>query len=146
MKKFLFSLVAILLVQISAQAQQTAVFTKNGKAIDGYDAVAFFINKAPIKGEEAFAFTWNNTSWLFANQQNLDSFKTNPGKYAPQYGGYCAYGCSNGYKAPTQIDTWTIVNDKLYFNYSLKVKESWLKNKEALIIKADENWERIKGK
>jgi YHS domain-containing protein len=144
MKKILFTLVAILLVQISTQAQKTAVFTKNGKAIDGYDAVAFFTNKAPIKGEDAFMFTWNNVSWLFANQQNLDSFKTNPEKYAPQYGGYCAYGCSNGYKAPTQIDTWTIVDDKLYFNYNQKVKESWIKNKEALIIKANENWKKIK--
>ncbi len=144
MKKTITILLAFFASVAYLQAQQSQVFVKNSKAIDGYDAVAFFKDSQPIKGLETFSYKWNDATWFFKSQQNLDSFKTNPEKFAPQFGGYCSYGCSNGYKAPTQIDTWTIVNDKLYFNYNLKVRDSWQKNKEALIIKAESNWEKIK--
>jgi hypothetical protein len=76
----------------------------------------------------------------------LEAFKANPEKYAPQYGGFCAYGTSEGHKAPTQPDAWTIVNDKLYFNYNKDVKVLWNKNQSERIKKADENWIEIKGK
>jgi hypothetical protein len=146
MKK-LFIIVTILFTNsIITNAQHSSVFIKNNKAIDGYDVVAFYKQNQPVKGIENISYIWNNATWNFSTQENLDSFKSNPQKYAPQFGGYCAYGCSNGYKAPTQIDTWTIVNNKLYFNYNLKVKQSWEKNKEALIPKAEENWNTIKDK
>ncbi len=146
MKKFLFILVVSLAVSLISKAQLYQVFQKNNKAVDGYDVVAFFKSGTANKGHDSLTYTWNNATWSFISQANIDSFKTNPEKYAPQYGGFCAYGCSNGYKAPTEIDTWTIVNNKLYFNYNQKVKENWLKNREALIIKADEHWELIKNK
>ena len=76
----------------------------------------------------------------------MELFKQNPQKYAPQYGGYCAYGTSQAHKAPTETDTWSIVNDKLYFNYNKKVQALWLKDQPALIKKADTNWPEIKDK
>lgn len=146
MKKTINLLLVAVLFAFNAQAQTNQVFTKNNKALNGYDVVAFFKESKPIVGQDNLTFSWSNATWHFSTQVNLDSFKNNPEKYAPQYGGYCAYGCSNGYKAPTQIDTWTIVNNKLYFNYNLKVKDSWVKAKEALIPKADSNWVKIKDK
>jgi hypothetical protein len=71
-------------------------------------------------------------------------FAVDPEKYAPQYGGYCAYGTADGHKAPTETDTWTIDNNKLYFNYNQKVKELWNKDRPGLIKKADEQWPKIK--
>ena len=76
----------------------------------------------------------------------LNSFSKNPDKYVPQYGGYCAFGLSDGHKAPTDPDAWTIVDGKLYFNYSLKVKELWIKNPTERIEKADKNWPMLKDK
>ena len=146
MKKLLVLVCAVFAFQLSVQAQQPLVFSKNSKAIDGYDAVAFFTKNNAVAGKEEFTTKWQDANWLFSSKQNLDSFIVNPNKYAPQYGGYCAYGCSNGYKAPTQIETWSIFNNKLYFNYNLKVKEMWMKNNATLIEKADENWEKIKAK
>ncbi|MNY62728.1 hypothetical protein D3C86_1995980 [compost metagenome] len=66
--------------------------------------------------------------------------------YIPQYGGYCAYGTSEGHKAPTEAETWTIVDDKLYFNYNMKVKNNWSKTREEFIEKADIQWPLIKDK
>ncbi|HYC28216.1 MAG TPA: YHS domain-containing (seleno)protein, partial [Chitinophagaceae bacterium] len=67
-----------------------------------------------------------------------------PEKYAPQYGGYCAYGCADGHKAPTEIDTWTVMDGKLYFNYNQKVKAFWDKDRPKYIRLANMNWEKIR--
>lgn len=130
----------------TAFSQKAEIFTVNGNAIRGYDVVAFFSASKPVQGNETFAYTWKNATWLFSSRENLELFKTNPEKYAPQYGGYCAYGMSNGYKAPTVIDTWKILNDKLYFNYNLKVQELWNKDQSGYIQKADINWAQVKEK
>jgi hypothetical protein len=74
----------------------------------------------------------------------LDSFKNSPEKFSPQYGGYCAYGMAEGHKAPTEADTWTLVDGKLYFNYNQQVKESWSKDIPTYIVQANQNWEQIK--
>ena len=144
MKSILFSLVLFLIISNAAHAQNSEVFQKDGIAINGYDAVAFFTEQKPVKGDKQFSYAYKNVDWLFSNSANRELFKTSPEKYAPQYGGYCAFGTADGHKAPTQADTWTIVDDKLYFNYNLKVKDLWNKNMQAYIEKADKNWPTIK--
>ncbi|QNN42900.1 YHS domain-containing (seleno)protein [Pedobacter roseus] len=130
---------------LNASAQKSAVFVSGGKAIKGYDPVAFFKQSKAVKGVDSLSYEWNNATWLFANTEDLNTFKATPEKYAPEYGGYCAYGTADGHKATTQTDTWTIVNDKLYFNYNSKVKEMWSKDQSNLIIKADQQWPTIKN-
>jgi YHS domain-containing protein len=127
-----------------AKAQKSEIFAPGGKAIKGYDPVAFFTDSKPVKGVDSLTYQWKDATWLFASRKNLEAFKSDPDKYAPQYGGYCAYGLSQGHKAPTQTDTWTVVNDKLYFNYNSKVKEMWVKDEQNLIKTADEKWPAIK--
>ncbi len=142
MKK-LIAIIVLLFIGLTATFSQKAeIFTINGKAIRGYDVVAFFSASKPVQGSESFSYSWKDATWLFSSRENLELFKTNPEKYAPQYGGYCAYGMSNGYKAPTVIETWKILNDKLYFNYNLKVQELWNKDQSGYIQKADINWEK----
>lgn len=131
---------------LKVSAQETEIFAPGGKAIKGYDAVAFFKDAKPVKGKGNIAYKWKNATWLFSNKENLKDFKANPEKYAPQYGGYCAYGASQGHKAPIHPDTWSIVNDKLYFNYNADVQKLWNKDHQNLIEVADKKWERIKNK
>jgi YHS domain-containing protein len=146
MKKLSVFVIITFFISLSLQAQKSSVFEQSGKAIRGYDPVAYFNEAKPVMGKAEIVYTWNNSNWHFSSQQNLDSFKTNPEKYAPQYGGYCAYGLSNGYKAPTSPDAWTIVNGKLYLNYNIQVRESWDKKREERIEKADKQWPEIKDK
>jgi hypothetical protein len=127
-------------------AQQSEVFVKSGIAINGYDPVAYFKEGKAVMGNSTFSFKWNDANWLFSDQQNLDSFKLNPIKFAPQYGGYCAYGMSEGHKAPTEPGAWTIVNGKLYLNYNIKVKGYWNKDQAKRIEDADKNWPGLKNK
>ena len=139
-------LIILILISFSSSAQKAEIFQKDGFAIRGYDAVAFFTESKAVKGDSLNMLEWRNAKWLFSSRQNLDAFRLDPEKYAPQYGGYCAYGTAEGHKAPTDAGTWTIINDKLYFNYNGKVKELWSKKTKEYIEKADENWPQVKDK
>lgn len=137
--------ITFLLILISAtgfaQTSGEIFVTKDG-AIRGYDAVAFFSENKPVKGQSNLSIEWKNATWYFATKQNLELFKADPEKYAPQYGGYCAFGMAEGHKAPTQTETWTIIDNKLYFNYNADVKKEWSKDTKAFIEKADVNWKQ----
>lgn len=142
MKKILFVLAVSFIAAVSF-AQTSPVFVKDGYAIGGYDAVAYFTENKAVKGNTEHPVQWKNVTWLFSTKEHADMFKANPEKYAPQYGGYCAYGCSRGYKAKTYAEAFTVKDGKLYFNYNLKTREEWLKDFKAYIEKADENWKNI---
>lgn len=136
----------ILFVFVSGSifAQEKTIFQKNGVAINGYDPVAYFTDNMPVKGKEALSFDWKDAKWQFSSDTNLALFKANPEKYAPQYGGFCAYGVSENHKSPTDPSAWTIVDEKLYLNYSPKVKELWTKDIPNRIKKANDYWVLIK--
>lgn len=134
----------LMLTMCVAYAQKPEVFSENNKAIKGYDPVAYFAEAAPMMGKEEFKLTHDGANWYFSSQKNLDLFKSNPSKYMPQYGGYCAFGLAAGYKAPISPDAWKIVDDKLYLNYNKKVQTDWMADQAEMIKKADENWPTVK--
>lgn len=127
-------------------AQKSEIFAPKGKAIKGYDVVAFFKDARPVEGADSLKYHYKGADWLFASRANLETFKAAPEMYVPQYGGYCAYGTSQGHKAPTEAETWTITDNKLYFNYNMKVKNNWSEKREEFIQKADVQWPLIKDK
>jgi hypothetical protein len=120
------------------------VFVKTNEAIGGYDPVSYFKESRPVKGNDQFSYVWKNATWKFSTAENMRSFMAIPENYAPQFGGYCAYGMSENHKAPTSPDAWTIVNGKLYLNYNMDVKSMWSKNQQELIEKANKNWPTVK--
>jgi len=130
----------------SCTNKQPEINTGSSAAINGYDPVAYFTESKPVKGSAEYSYEWKGTNWLFSSRQNLDSFSLHPEKYAPQYGGYCAYGCSRGKKVVTDPNAWTIVDGKLYLNKSLEVKELWLTEQKKRIEMADKNWPALKDK
>lgn len=146
MKQVILAFGFVLAVAGSVFAQKSEIFMTSDGAIKGYDPVAYFKAGKAVKGDAKFAFTWKGANWLFANQQNLDLFKANPEKYAPQYGGYCAYGTAKGRKAPIDPQAWTVLDGKLYLNYDSDVKATWDKDRPGYIQKADKNWPMIKDK
>ena len=144
MKFFLLVVITSMSV-FHSMAQRSPVYVSaKNIAVNGYDVVSYFTESKAVKGNSNNTFEWNNAIWYFSTPQNLESFKAAPDQYAPQFGGYCAYGTSEGHKAPTEPDAWTIANGKLYFNYNKDVRELWLKDKEALIEKANNIWITIK--
>lgn len=139
MKQF-FSLITGLLLTGIVIGQGVKINSKDGVAIKGYDPVAYFTLQKAVKGNDTLTFEWSGSIWKFSTQSHLDSFRLNPLKYAPQYGGFCAYGCSENHLAPTDPEAWTIIDDKLYLNYSLKTRVVWLKDTLNRIKNADQFW------
>ena len=134
------------LTNVIVSAQKAEVFSTSAGAIKGYDPVAYFTVNKPVKGDPNISFRWNEADWHFASQANLETFKSSPEKYAPQFGGYCAYGVSDNHKAPTEPDALTIVDGKLYLNYNNDVKSVWSKDRAGRIEKANELWPVMKNK
>lgn len=115
-------------------------------AVGGYDPVAYFNTGAPAKGSADIELVHEGVSWRFASEANRDLFKSDPQRYAPQFGGYCAYAVSQGYTAKGDPQAWSIVDGKLYLNYDRSVRKQWEKDATALIKKAEANWPAVLAK
>lgn len=135
---------AFLIVSTRALAQSSPVFQTEKGAIRGYDPVAYFKQGDAVEGKKEHSLHWNGATWYFSSKENKDLFEKNPEAFAPQYGGYCAYGTADNHKAPTQPDAWSIVDNKLYLNYNKKVQTEWKKHQEGYIEQADKNWPLLK--
>lgn len=134
----------LFITMASAQTYAQNQYLKNGVAVQGYDVVAYFESNKPIQGNSEIKTEYNKATYFFSSEKNKEIFLKNPEKYAPQFGGYCAYGVSENHTSPTDPQAFTIVDDKLYLNYNLKVKELWSKDREERIVKANQNWENLK--
>jgi len=139
-KKSLRVLVIAVLLVPAAYAGKPPVFATSEGAIRGHDPVAYFTEGKPAKGNDQYTFEWKGEMFKFASAENLSAFRADPEKYAPQYGGYCAYAVSEGYTASTVPEAWAIVEDKLYLNYSLGVRKQWAKDIPGRIAAANKNW------
>ena len=106
----------------------------------GYDAVAYYQQSAPVKGSSQFRYQWRGATWLFANAENRELFQADPERYAPQYGGYRAYAVSKGHTASIDPEAWKIVDGRLYLNYSKGVQKKWAEDVPGNIVNADRNW------
>ena len=116
-----------------------------GTAIEGYDPVAYFAEGRPVEGDSAFAHDWMGATWYFASAENRDRFAADPERYAPQYGGYCAWAVAHGYTAKIDPAAWKIVEGKLYLNYSKEVQADWAQDIPGNITKSDANWPKIRA-
>lgn len=137
-------MLAIVFISLGAFSQtgttSPSYFANKEGAIRGFDPVSYFTQQQAVKGNKEFSYDWNGVTWYFTSDSNQKSFTENPEKYAPQFGGYCAYGVSEDHKSPTDPLAFTIVDNKLYLNYSNKVKEMWMKQQTQRIQKANELW------
>jgi len=116
---------------------------RGGLAISGYDPVAYIAEGRARRGASAYHADWRGSRWLFVSSANRDAFLAEPDRYAPRYGGWCAYGMAHGYKAPIDPEAWTVVGDRLYLNYSKSVRRTWLGDVPGFLAKADAHWPAV---
>jgi len=119
------------------------IFQTSNGAINGYDVVSYFDGK-PKMGSDDLKYNWKGATWHFISEKNLEEFKEYPEKYAPQYGGFCAFATAEGHKAPTEPDTWILVDGTLYFNSNAQVRTELRSNQSEFIKGADANWPKAK--
>lgn len=141
-----FMLIATVAVAVRSASAAVDPINKNifGTALKGYDPVAYFKEGRPVKGKDEFRHDWMGAKWYFATAANRDEFVRNPEKYAPQFGGYCAWAVAHGYTASIDPEAWRIVDGKLYLNYSKDVQKKWEADIPGFIKQGNENWPKLK--
>lgn len=115
-------------------------------ALHGYDPVAYFTKGVPTRGSDKITHIYNGAAYRFASEANQALFKADPAHYAPQFGGYCAFGVSVGKKFDGDPQLWTIRNDRLYLNLNPEIQAMFSKDVPGNIKKADGNWAKIEHK
>lgn len=131
----------------TAHAKDDPVYTGtfSNLAVGGHDPVAYFTEGRPVKGERQYSLKHLGAEWRFASAANRDAFAADPQRYAPQYGGYCAWAVSQGYTASGDPRYWKIVDGRLYLNYDESVQKKWEADIPGFIGKADRQWPAVLG-
>lgn len=132
--------VVLLMWGAAAQADSHVYSASDSTAIDGYDVVSYFTDGTPERGDPNHAVIWKGVVWQFASDEHREIFEANPRAYAPQYGGFCAYGVAMGQVLQTDPTVWRIHEGKLYLIHSQQVWPLWVENIPGHIHEADANW------
>ncbi len=139
----LVSLITVLPQMSSAGEDEVYTGFFSDTALSGYDTVAYFKEGKALKGKKKYRTQYKGANWQFYNAENLQLFNLNPEKYAPQYGGYCAYAAADNRTAGGDPEFWSIHNGKLYLSYDQDIAEKWESNKEEIVKNADNNWPQL---
>ena len=132
-------------VALPAFAMEPENYIVNGYALSGYDAVAYFTLSDAVVGNDAHQSEYNGATYRFSSAEHKTMFDANPEKYAPKYGGYCAYAVSRGYTASADPEAWTVHEGRLYVNFSKSVRAIWTTRRAKNIEAADANWPAVLG-
>ncbi|WP_339768867.1 YHS domain-containing (seleno)protein [uncultured Paraglaciecola sp.] len=140
--KSIFTAVAITVSSLSFAGVDTQT-DSNDVILAGHDAVAYFTQNKPVLGKSEFTAVHNDAIYRFSSADNRDAFNSNPEKYAPAYGGYCAFGTTFGKKFEIDGKAFEIVDGKLYVNKNLEVYQAWKKDIPKHLVEAQEQWPTI---
>jgi hypothetical protein len=126
-----------------AGAAGGVVNAEDGVGIAGHDPVAYFTETRAVAGRADVTAEHQGVRYRFASDANRAAFLADPGRYLPQYDGYCAYGMARGYKAVVDPAAFTVASGKLYLNYNRSIASVWQGNRAREIQRADANWPKV---
>lgn len=128
-----------------ALAAQAEIYTGlvKGVAVGGYDPVTYFSVGEPVEGSADLTHIYKGAEWRFSTPENRDTFAANPERYAPQYGGHCAWALAQGYLAKGDPKHWRIVDGQLYLNYNRRIHRRWERDIPGFIASGDDNWPSV---
>lgn len=125
------------------RAASPSIYAEDGIAIDGTDPVAYFTEGRPVPGSPKHFLDWRGATWRFSTADNLFAFESDPERYAPEFGGYCAWAVAEGYIASTVPEAWHIEDGRLYLNFSRRVQRRWLRDVPGNIARGNANWPAV---
>ncbi len=119
----------------------------SGIALEGYCPVAYFAVNKPVRGKPQYASTHNDVTYHFVSADAKKAFDSDPAKYIPAFGGWCAFGMSVEDKFPVDPRNFKIVNGRLMVflkNRNVDARELWNQGDESqLIAQANSHWEKV---
>jgi YHS domain-containing protein len=144
MKNIIQSIAAFALLASSAFASELVNVSGASKiAVSGYDPVGFFTEAKAVNGSPFITAEYQAATYFFATEEHKKLFAENPAKYAPQFGGYCAYGVSLGKLFPVDINTWQVRDGKLYLNLNADILKKFNADLNTNVAKAEQHWPEL---
>ncbi len=149
MSVFKTTILGLMLVSfsgLSLSADPEIYSHKRLGAVKGVDVVAYFSlspGDSAVEGKKEYRHIWKDTEWRFSTPENRDAFIENPERYAPQFGGYCAFATAHNFTTSIWPDSWIIIDDKLYLNHNRTSAKKFRKSPEYYIEKANKNWPTV---
>ena len=135
------------LVPVSLAAEEpTYIYAPDGIALSGYDAVSYFLLGHPVRGTPENALMWRGATWYFVSPESEQTFEMNPGAYAPQFGGYCAYSVSEGKTASGAPGAFFVYKGRLYLMHEEGMVEQMQSRIPAIVTEAEDNWPAVLGR
>jgi YHS domain-containing protein len=135
---------AAVLTLSAAQVFAGDFYEEKGVALSSYDALSYFTpSPDPILGVKELSYDYQGSKFYFITPTHLHAFEGNPEKYAPQYGGFDAYGVSQGRKVGAHPRVFAIVDGKLYLFSDLDSRKNWKKDVSGNIARASEQWSQV---
>lgn len=147
--KFIKTSISITLISLMSFftfSVQADVVANSVTAVNGYDVVSYHTAKKPLRGNGHYLAVHDGVTYLFSSEANQKTFQAAPGKYAPAFGGYCAFGVSVGKKFVGDPEVWRVIDGKLYLNLDVNIQSDWLKDVPGRIKTANEKWKTISNK
>ena len=127
-------------MKTTAESKLVNVSGASNIAVNGYDPVAFFTEAKPVNGSPFITAEYKGAVYLFASEEHKKLFSENPEKFAPQFGGFCAYGVGLDKLFPIDINTWQVRDNKLYLNLNSAILKEFNANFNGNIDQAGKNW------
>lgn len=124
----------------TANAGHNTETDSNDVILAGHDAVAYFTQGKPVAGSPDYTAVYEGAIYQFSSKKNRDTFREDPARYAPAYGGFCAYGMTFGKKFEIDGKAFEIVGGKLFVNKNLDVYKAWAKDVPKHIVEANTQW------
>lgn len=138
-------LLAGIMLVLAGTSEAGQFYERQGVAIDGFDPVAYFEDHKAVKGLSSLSHRYKGSTFLFASAAHREAFAQTPERFAPQFGGFCAYGVAEGVKAAVAGEIWEIVEGKLYLNHDPQVQTKWKARRVALLRAAEANWPKVES-
>ena len=132
------------LFALSAEDAPTRFYRyASGLGADGYDVVSYFTDSRAVEGDAEFTAEYAGKTWRFSSSSNRDAFAADPARYAPHYGGHCAYGVAQGYLVFGDPKAWSVHDGVLYFNYNIPTRDRWLSRRGQYIAESERAWPKL---
>ncbi len=143
LRPFALALCLLGFIVVPCRADPPVNVDGNGLAIQGYDPVGYAIDNKPVKGDGNFQSVYQGGTYRFASAEHKALFDKEPAKYAPQFGGFCAYGVSQGHTVASDPTVFEIVDGRLLLQYGGGARDAFNHDQAGNLKKADVNWSGI---
>lgn len=99
----------------------------------------------PADGQESYRYIYRGVVYHMKGADELEAFKKDPGRFVPQFGGYCTEGIAAGELRESDPLSAIARNGRLYLFASMEARARCMATEKTCIPDADAKWKELKS-